>query len=166
MKRIVTSFTLLFSCMLYGQTLQSLLTEAIENNPQLQQYHTQYEIASERVREANTIPNTEVGLAYFVSEPETRTGPQRFKVSLKQMLPWFGTISAREGYQKALADAQYEDILLTQRKLILSVSSSYYKLYAIQAKQKVLSQNIRLLETYETMALTSVEIGKASAVDG
>jgi outer membrane protein TolC len=29
----------------------------------------------------------------------------------------------------------------------------------------VLSENIELLETYETMALTSVEVGKASAVD-
>jgi len=151
--------------MLSGQSLQSLLAEAMKNNPQLQQYQTQYEIASERVSEANTLPNTEVGMGYFVSEPETRTGPQRFKISLKQMMPWFGTISARENYQKALAEAQYEDYLLIQRKLILSVSQSYYKLYALQSKQRMLSQNIRLLDTYETMALTSVEIGKASAVD-
>ena len=38
-------------------------------------------------------------------------------------------------------------------------------MYANKAKQKVLVQNIELLETYETMALTSVEVGKASAVD-
>ena len=35
----------------------------------------------------------------------------------------------------------------------------------LKAKQKVLLQNIELLETYETLALTSVEVGKASAVD-
>src|SRR5690606_40566216 len=31
--------------------------------------------------------------------------------------------------------------------------------------QEVLTENIKLLETYETLALTSVEVGKASAVD-
>ena len=31
--------------------------------------------------------------------------------------------------------------------------------------QSVLIENIELLKTYETLALTSVEVGKASAVD-
>jgi outer membrane protein TolC len=46
-----------------------------------------------------------------------------------------------------------------------SVSQSYYNLYANKAKQEVLTENIKLLKTYETLALTSVEVGKASAVD-
>jgi outer membrane protein TolC len=33
------------------------------------------------------------------------------------------------------------------------------------AKQEILIENISLLETYETLALTSVEVGKASVVD-
>ena len=35
----------------------------------------------------------------------------------------------------------------------------------LNAKQAVLTENRELLNTYETMALTSVEVGKASAVD-
>ena len=46
-----------------------------------------------------------------------------------------------------------------------SVSQSYYILYENKAKQEILSENIKLLETYETMALTFVEVGKSSAVD-
>ncbi len=38
-------------------------------------------------------------------------------------------------------------------------------MYASKAKQAILVENIKLLETYETSALTSVEVGKASAVD-
>src|SRR5690606_14878636 len=89
----------------------------------------------------------------------------RFKVSAKQMIPWFGSITARENYVSSLADAKYEDIVIAKRKLLAAVSQSYYNLYANKAKQKVLVQNIELLETYETLALTSVEVGKASAVD-
>jgi outer membrane protein TolC len=81
------------------------------------------------------------------------------------MLPWFGTITSRENYVSSLADAKYEDIIIAKRMLISSVSQSYYNLYASKAKQDVLVENIKLLETYETLAITSVEVGKASAVD-
>lgn len=164
-KTVFFLFSILFCLKGSAQQLESLINEALENNPEVQKFELQYKRVSEKVNEVNTIPNTEFGVGYFVSEPETRTGAQRFKVSAKQMLPWFGTITSREDYVTSLADAKYEDIVIAKRKLMASVSQSYYNLYANQAKQQVLSDNIKLLETYETMALTSVEVGKASAVD-
>ena len=77
----------------------------------------------------------------------------------------FGAITVRENYINSLADAVYEDITIVKRKLVASVSQSYYNLYAIKEKQVVLDENIELLKTYEELALTSVEVGKASAVD-
>ena len=148
-----------------AQHLESLINVALTNNPEIQKFELRYKIASEKINEVNTIPNTEFGVGYFISTPETRTGAQRFKVSAKQMMPWFNTISARENYVKSLAKAKYEDIVIAKRKLISTVSQSYYNLYANNAKQKVLIDNIELLKTYETMALTSVEVGKASVVD-
>tara|TARA_R110002049_G_scaffold153918_1_gene318376 strand:+ start:324 stop:1559 length:1236 start_codon:yes stop_codon:yes gene_type:complete len=158
-------FTLFFVLNVQSQELQSYLEQAMANNPAIQKFELQYNIASEKVNEVNTLPNTEFGVGYFISEPETRTGAQNFRVSIKQMLPWFGTITSRENYMSSMADAKYEDIVIAKRKLITSVSQSYYNLYANKAKQKVLEENIKLLETYETLALTSVEVGKASAVD-
>lgn len=166
MKNIKIIICLLFvSAFAKAQQLQTLIDEALTNNPEIQKFELQYKRVSEKVNEVNTIPNTEFGVGYFVSEPETRTGAQRFKVSAKQMLPWFGTITTRENYVNALADAKYEDIVIAKRKLMASVAQSYYKLYTNKAKQDVLGQNIQLLKTYETLALTSVEVGKASAVD-
>ena len=149
----------------HAQKLEVLIDEAIKNNPEIQKVELQYSIASEKVIEVNSIPNTEFAVGYFISEPETRTGAQRARISVKQMLPWFGSITARENYASSLADAKYEDIVIAKRKLIMSVSQSYYNLYTNKAKQLVLTENIKLLETYETLALTSVEVGKASAVD-
>jgi outer membrane protein TolC len=164
--KLVLLFGILFLAFnSYGQNLETYIDEAISNSPEIQKFELQYGIASEKVNEVNTIPNTEFGVGYFVSEPETRTGAQRFKVSAKQMLPWFGNITARENYVSSLADVKYEDIVIAKRKLVASVSQSYYNLYANKAKQTVLLKNIGLLKTYETLALTSVEVGKASAVD-
>jgi outer membrane protein TolC len=164
-KSVLIILGLLISNFMQSQELDILIGEALSNNPGIQKFEFQYRIASEKVNEVNTLPNTELGVGYFVSEPETRTGPQRFKLSAKQMIPWFGSITARENYANSLADAKYEDIVIAKRKLIVSVSQSYYKLYANKAKQAVLTDNMELLNTYETMALTSIEVGKASAVD-
>jgi len=148
-----------------AQQLETFIENALTNSPEIQKFELQYGIASEKVNEVNSLPNTEFGVGYFVSEPETRTGAQRFKVSAKQMIPWFGTIASREDYVSSLAEAKYEDIVIAKRKLMASVSQSYYNLYANKAKRDVLIENIKLLETYEVLALTSVEVGKASAVD-
>jgi cobalt-zinc-cadmium efflux system outer membrane protein len=166
MKSIFFIIIGLLNCSAFNaQELETLIGEALNNNPEIKKFELQYRIASEKVNEANTLPNTEFGVGYFVSEPETRTGAQRFKVSAKQMLPAFGAITAKENYISALADTKYEDIVIAKRKLMASVSQSYYNLYTNKAKQEVFAENIKLLETYETLALTSVEVGKASAVD-
>ncbi len=165
MKIVLFLGSFFLSLFVNAQQLEVLINEALANNPEIQKFELKYKRASEKVNEVNTIPNTEFGVGYFVSEPETRTGAQRFKVSAKQMLPWFGTITSRENYVSSLADAKYEDIVIAKRKLIVSVSQSYYNLYVNKAKQEILTENIKLLKTYETLALTSVEIGKASAVD-
>ena len=165
----IKSVLILGSCFLSlfvnAQQLENLIEEALTNSPEIQKFELQYNMASEKVNEVNAIPNTEFGVGYFVSEPETRTGAQLIRVSAKQMLPWFGTITSRENYVSSLADAKYEDIAIAKRKLMTSVSQSYYNLYANKAKQEILVENIKLLETYKTLALTSVEVGKASAVD-
>ena len=166
MKRIVLIIICLLSFTFSNaQQLETFIEEALANSPEIQKFELQFKRASEKVNEANTIPNTEFGVGYFVSEPETRTGAQRFKVSAKQMLPWFGNITAKKNYVSSLANAKYEDIVIAKRKLMASVSQSYYNFYANKAKQEVLTENIKLLETYETLALTSVEVGKASVVD-
>jgi cobalt-zinc-cadmium efflux system outer membrane protein len=172
MKQIKSSIKVVFIlCSLFfyiegnSQELQTLISDALTNNPEIKKFELQYGIASEKVNEVHTLPNTEFGVGYFVSEPETRTGAQRFKISVKQMLPWFGSIPAREKYVSSLAAAKYEDITIAKRKLMASVSKSYYSLYTNSAKQEILSANIKLLNTYETVALTSVAVGKASVVD-
>lgn len=166
MKKVVIYITILFvSSFSYGQRLESLIKEGLENNPEIQKFETVYKGALEKKNEVDALPNTQFGFGYFASEPETRTGAQRFKLSVKQMIPWFGSITSRQNYMNSLADAKFEDIAISKRKLIASVSQEYYDLFTIREKQDILKKNVALLKTYETMALTSVETGKATAVD-
>lgn len=148
-----------------AQDLAFYIQEAEKNNPEIQAFELRYNIAEEKVNEVNSLPNTEFNFGVMAIAPEMDMPMEQFSASVMQMLPWFGTISARENYASSMAETQFVDIAIAKRKLSLSVSQSYYKLYAIRAKQLILDENIELLQTYERLALTSLEVGKASAVD-
>jgi len=148
-----------------GQQLDSYIQIAEENNPEIQAFNLNYEIAEEKMKEVNSYPDTEFGFGYFVSEPETRTGAQKARFSIRQMLPWFGTITARENYAGSMADAEYMEVAIAKRNLKLSIAQAYYRLYANSSKQEILQENIALLETFHELALNSLEVGSASAVD-
>lgn len=160
---ILSSFLFVLSAQ--SQELQTLIDEALTKNPEIQKIDFQYQIASEKVSEVNSLPNTEFNAGFMAVKPEMDMPMERFRVSVMQMLPWFGTITARENYASSMADAQYVEVTIAKRKLALSVSQFYYQLYEIRAKQEVLDKNIALLESYESLVLTSLEVGKASAVD-
>ncbi len=149
----------------FGQQLETYIREAEQNNPEVHAYELRYDYATEKINEVNTLPDTEFSAGYFVSEPETRTGAQRARFSVKQMIPWFGTITARENYATSMADAEYVEVAMAKRKLALSVAQSYYRLYSLQARQEVIGENIELLDAYHELALNSLEVGSASAVD-
>lgn len=155
---------LCFNC-LGAQDLSQLLSEALENNPEIQAFELQFKISEAEIEEVETLPDTEVGIAYFASETETRVGPQRFKFSAKQMIPWFGTINSRKKYKKAVSETKYEEIILAKRQLIAAVSQSYYNLYTLKEKQRILKENTAVLKTFKTLLLTAVAVDKASAVN-
>ena len=162
---ICTVGLLFFGFYANAQLLENYIEQAIENSPHIKAIELNYKVAEEKINEANTLPNTELSAGYFVSEPETKAGPQKAKVSIQQMMPWFGTITARENYSSSLADAAYVDIVISKRQLAMQVTQTYYQLYALKTQQKVLQQNIDLLKTYEDLALNALEVNKASAVD-
>lgn len=160
---MVMASLLVFSWSSQGQQLETYIEAAIQNNPNIQAVEKQHAIATEMISEVNTLPNTEFSAGYMFGKEEMPMMWQG-ELSVMQMLPWFGTISAREQYATAVADADFVEIDIAKRKIAMTLSQSYYRLYEIAKKQEVLDSNIQLLQVYEQMALTSVEVGQASAV--
>ena len=164
-KSIFYLIMLLCSTALQAQSLEYYLSLALSNNPQLQALNMRYEIAEEKINQAAAIPKATFGAGYFVSEPETRTGPQRFKLSVSQMLPWFGTLKARQDYARSLVETEGLDRLIVERQLALSLAQSYYRLYGYQQKMRIVETAIELFKSYEALALKAVENGSASVVN-
>lgn len=164
--RILLQFGALFLMFsVQGQELESLVMEAYANNPEIRAFEFQYAVATEKINEANALPNTTVGAMVLANPPENTAMMEMAQFEVMQMFPWFKTITARENYASSLAEAQFEAIAIGKRKLAANVSQSYYTLFKNKGEQKIISENMELLKVYETMALTSVEVGQATAVD-
>src|SRR5690554_2582690 len=160
---MVMASLLVFSWSSQGQQLETYIEAAIQNNPNIQAVEKQHAIATEKISEVNTLPNTEFSAGYMFGKEEMPMMWQG-ELSVMQMLPWFGTIPAREKYAMAMAEADFLEIEIEKRRIIRDLSQAYFRLYEIAKKQEVFDSNIQLLQVYEQMALTSVEVGQASAV--
>lgn len=148
-----------------AQILENYVSEAKSNSPKIEALQQEYKIEKEKTHEVGGLPNTNISGSYFLGESETLMGIEIAQFSIQQDIPWFGTIGARKNYQNT--QAQMVNIMtnIAKRKLTLDVSQSYYRLYALKAKQRVTDSIISILNTYEQLALKAVEVDKASAVD-
>lgn len=148
-----------------SQTLEDYLQLAADNNPEIQAFELNYRLALERVEEVSGLPNLDLGFGYFASEPETRTGAQTARFAVTQMLPWFGTLSARQRYATSLADNEFVEFSIAKRKLALSVAQAYYTLYSLQAKVRILESQIKWVALNQERLLSAIEASKASLSD-
>lgn len=164
-KTVFFLFAIVFCLKGNAQQLETLINEALENNPEIEKLDLQHQIALEKINEVNSLPNTQFNFGFMAVKPEMEMPMERFRVSAMQMFPWFGTIEAKKDYANSQSKTKALDLEIAQRKLVLPISNLYYLLYEIRAKQTVLDEQITLLYTYETLALTAIEVGNASAVD-
>jgi len=145
--------------------LSSYLETAAKNNPGLKARFSEYMASLEVVPQVGSLPDPQFAFGYFIQPVETRNGPQRAKISLTQMFPWFGTLNARESVAINRAKAKYESFEDSKSNLFFEVKATYFDLYFIKKGIDITLNNIRILESFRSLALIKIEAGKASAVD-
>jgi outer membrane protein TolC len=148
-----------------SQSLDSLLIIAAENNPSLKAKYLEFEAALEKVAQTNTLPDPNLSMGYFISPVETRVGPQRFKIGLSQMFPWFGTLKTAENAQQLIAESKYQDFLDAKYELLMKVKTAWYPLYEIEGKIKYQQENLEILKSYKNLATTKYENNQGAMVD-
>ncbi len=153
------------SISLQAQEIGYFVTLGEANNPELRAMRLRYDLAGEKVEEAVALPDTQFDVGYFIPGMQTRTGAQRVKFSVRQMLPAFGQITAREAYVSSMAETDYLDWVIGRRQLRLQIAQGYFGLQAMRQQIDILQAQEALLDSYRAVALTSLETGRASAVD-
>lgn len=165
MKKIFLILTLLAPLTLPAQTLEEFQKLALEQNPSLKAKFKEFEAALQQVHQVNALPDPTLSFGYFISPLETRVGPQKTRLSLNQMFPWFGTLKAQENVAAMEAEVIYQQLLEMQNKLQFEVSNKYYTLAELQHLLDIQKANILLLESWKNLASSKFENGKSSLSD-
>jgi len=162
---LIVIIVLLLTITVKAQSLNNYLLIASKNNPELKAIQYKYESALEKVIEVGSLPNTTISIGYFSQEVETRVGAQKAKISASQMLPWFGTLNAKQESAKYSAAAQLNNYDFAKRKLFLDVKTTYFELFELYQKEQLLIENIKILETFESLALNELENNRSTMVN-
>jgi outer membrane protein, heavy metal efflux system len=138
---------------------------AAENNPGLQAEYKAYEAALEKIPQVSSLSDPTFSFGYFLSPVETRLGPQRARLSLTQMFPWFGTLKAQGDAAALAAEARYHSFLDARNNLYYRVAAAYYPLYELEKVISIEKKNLEILESYRTITSSKYENGSSPMVD-
>ena len=163
--KITLLFGLLISTLSHAQQLEELIEIALKNNPQLNSLAFKTKAVKEGELQAKSWENTSLGTGVFLSEPETRTGPQRYQLSASQIIPSFGRISARENYARSLSDISHHQWVIAQRKLILELSYLYYDYQVILRQQLLTKEHINRINRYIDISTAKVSAAQSALID-
>ena len=144
-----------------AQTLDDYFKEAAENNPGLQSKYKEFEATLQKVHQVNSLPDPTVSFSYLLPKMMS----QRASISLMQMFPWFGTLSAQGNAAALKAEAKYQTFLDAKNKLYYEVSAAYYPLYELNRMREIEQKNIDILESYKSIANSKFKNGLAPMVD-
>ena len=144
-----------------AQTLDDYFKEAAENNPGLQSKYKEFEATLQKVHQVNSLPDPTVSFSYLLPKMMS----QRASISLMQMFPWFGTLSAQGNAAALKAEAKYQSFLDAKNKLYYEVSAAYYPLYELNRMREIEQKNIDILESYKSIANSKFKNGLAPMVD-
>lgn len=148
----------------WAEDLHEYLSQAEKDNLMIQAELQQIEAMKERAGQIS-LPDPMVNVGLFVQPVETRVGPQQAKIGVQQRLPWFGTIAA----QKVLADSQtsiqYQTYRVAVNQLHLQLKQLWYPMIALQQQIELMEANLKILETYHTLAIQRMESGQGNMVD-
>jgi len=145
--------------------LQDYLRYAALNNAGLKASFEQWKAAVEQVPQAKSLPDPTFTYGYFIEEVETRVGPQRQKLGIMQVFPWFGKIEARTDAAAAAAKAARKRYEAKKLKLFFEVREAFHE-YAYLAKAvEIAKENVELIQHFEEVARTKYTAAAASHPD-
>ena len=145
--------------------LEDYLAFAALHNAGLQVAFEQWKIAVEQVPQAKSLPDPKFTYGYFIEEVETRVGPQRNKLEIMQMFPWFGEIEARTDAAAAAAKAARKRYEAKKLKLFSEVKDAFYEYSYLARAIEIAKENLELIQHFEEVARTKYMVAATGHPD-
>lgn len=147
-------------------TLDQVITEALQNNPQVRSMQAKWEAAQERPAQERTLPNPMLVIkggnaVDNFSFPKT----QETRVEVEQTFPWFGKLDLRGKVAEKDAAIVHHDHEAMELEVVSSAKEAYFDLYAVQLSLSITRAEADVLKEMETVAENKYATGAVSQQD-
>jgi len=143
-------------------TLQAVIEEALEKNPEIQGLQRRFEAAQARVPQARALPDPHIEI-----EPETAIGGRLGKIeyTLAQKLPFPGKLRLQGEVAQAEANGAYAQYQARRLEVTTRVKSAYYQLFLAHKALEIKLQEADLLKQFTTITQSKYSVGTAAQQD-
>jgi len=150
--------------------LNSLIDEALKNNPQIQAAKQRYQAAQARVRLLRTLEDPKFEFEYdkitasMDNLMNNNTKPMR-TLAISQEFPFPAKLFLRKQAAQKEANAYQQEYKETERKVIKDLKQAYFELFLNDKKIKLAQENLNLLAQFIEIANKKYSVNKASQQD-
>ena len=149
--------------------LNTLITEALENNPEIRAAEDEREAAQQRIAPAEALddPQVEVGVLYMpIAASPFRSEDMTMKmIGLSQNLPFPGKRGLRKDVASKDAEAIDQGYRETINRVIRDLKLAYFDLGLTLERTKLVKKNKSILEGFLHLAEYHYKVGLGSQVD-
>lgn len=150
-------------------TLNSLVEEALANNPEIKAARAKWEATTKRPSQVSTLPNPEIGVSYKnVSFNDLTLGENEFaelQFYTSQQFPFPGKLDLKGKIANEEAEAEGELVEATARRVTADLREAYYDWYLVNKSIDITSKNKGLLENFVKIAESRYSVGKGIQQD-
>ncbi len=146
-------------------TLEVLVQQALEANPEIAAARKNWEAMKARIPQARALPDPMVGVDV------ERSGRTRFDTfsdnewMISQEIPWFGKRELRGRVEEGAARKAAEEYRAKILEVTAMVKQACYDLWQAQQEIRLNEENQALMRQFVTIATAKYEVGKTSQAD-
>ncbi|MCA9699500.1 MAG: TolC family protein [Myxococcales bacterium] len=149
----------------FDGTPQSYVDYALVHDHRLRAGWERWRAATHRIARERRMPMPMISYGVFVSPVETRVGPQRQRLSLRQSFPWPGELLAGADAATAAARAMQREFEAQALELRATVLRAYWQLWLIRQTRGVVNEQLELYAATAELARSRLSLGQVTLAD-
>lgn len=157
------------STIMEATTLNSLVEEALANNPEIKAARAKWQATTKRPSQVSTLPNPEIGVSYKnVSFDKLTLGENEFTelgISASQEFPFPGKLDLKGKIANEEAEAEGKLVEATARRVTADLKEAYYDWYLANKSIEITSKNKGLIENFVKIAESRYSVGSGIQQD-
>jgi outer membrane protein, heavy metal efflux system len=147
----------------FNSRLEKVIDDALINNPALRAARLKVDAADKSISINKSLDPPQVSYETMQSTMDGKT--MEYSVSLQQMLPFPGKLSAKAGVEKQRKAMFESDGRTIERDLVKQIKDVFFEIYLIDRKREINSENQDFTKRFVAIASKRYEVGTGQQAD-